>query len=510
MASVPPLKRSSPEAEGIPSSAVLEFIRAVEQHVHPMDAVQGFMLLRHGNVAAEGWWTPYGPQSPHPLQSLSKSFTSTGIGLAVQDGLLTVDDPVLKFFPDDAPTNPSENLKAMRVRHLLSMNTGHKTDTTEHVYQHLYQISPFGPWLHQKEYMTRHGLADGENNWPKVFLSLPVEYQPGTWFVYNTGATYMLSAVLTKLTGESLVEYIRPRLFEPLGIENPFWETDPRGINLGGSGLHAKTEDIARFGQLYLQKGMWNGKRIVTEEWIAEATKPHSDNSNTQINPDWTVGYGYQFWRCRHDCYRGDGAFGQYCVVMPEQDAVLAMIGGLQNMQTVLDKVWQHLLPAMQPQGLPANPQGYGGLCEKLAVLSLPLPNGQPSSPSSNQWSGKTYKLHSNHLKLDSVAIKFNHERSTLILRDERGEHPIQIGHGTWLKETTNLRGHDNEPIAATGAWIAEDTYEVRLCYYHSSFCPLFRFRYLSDEVQIEVEPNVSWAPPTITRITGLVADETA
>src|SRR5215475_1473575 len=115
MASETRLKRSSPEAEGIPSSAVREFIRALEQHVHPMDAVQGFMLLRHGYVAAEGWWTPYGPQVLHPLQSLSKSFTSTAIGLAVQEGLLTVDDPVLKFFPDEAPRNPSENLKAMRV-----------------------------------------------------------------------------------------------------------------------------------------------------------------------------------------------------------------------------------------------------------------------------------------------------------------------------------------------------------------------------------------------------------
>src|SRR5580693_8175557 len=135
MTSVTRLKRSGPEAEGISSSAVLEFIQAVEQHSHPLDSVQGFMLLRHGNVAAEGWWTPYGPQSPHSLYSLSKSFTSTGIGLAVHERLLTVDDPVLRFFPDDAPANPSENLKAMRVRHLLSMNTGHKEDTTEHVFQ---------------------------------------------------------------------------------------------------------------------------------------------------------------------------------------------------------------------------------------------------------------------------------------------------------------------------------------------------------------------------------------
>src|SRR5215211_9206362 len=133
MASSSLLKRSNPEAEGISSAAILNFIRAVEQHTHPLDAVQGFMLVRHGNVAAEGGWAPYAPEIPHSLYSLSKSFTSTAIGLAVAEGRLTVDDPVLPFFPDDAPANPSEHLRAMRVRHLLSMNTGHKEDTTGHV-----------------------------------------------------------------------------------------------------------------------------------------------------------------------------------------------------------------------------------------------------------------------------------------------------------------------------------------------------------------------------------------
>src|SRR6266536_1203676 len=167
MAGVTQLKRRNPEAEGIPSSAVLNFIQAIEQHTHPLDAVQGLMLLRHGSVVAEGWWTPYGPQTSHSLYSLSKSFTSTAIGLAVAEGRLTVDDPVLKFFPDEAPSNPSENLKSMRVRHLLSMNTGHKEDTTERVFR------------------------GKDDNWPRAFLSLPVECQPGTWFVYNTAATYM-------------------------------------------------------------------------------------------------------------------------------------------------------------------------------------------------------------------------------------------------------------------------------------------------------------------------------
>jgi CubicO group peptidase (beta-lactamase class C family) len=486
MTSATLLKRTNPEAEGIPSSAVLDFIQAVEQHTHPLDAVQGFMLLRHGNVAAEGWWAPYDPQHPHSLYSLSKSFTSTAIGLAVAEKRLTVDDPVLKFFPDEAPANPSKNLKAMRVRHLLSMNTGHKEDTTQRIFR--------GP----------------DDNWARAFLSLPIEYQPGTWFVYNTAATYMLSAIITRLTGESLLDYLRPRLLDPLGIENPTWETDPRGVNLGGTGLHIKTEEIARFGQMYLQKGTWQGKRIVPEAWIAEATKATSDNSNTQTNPDWSVGYGYQFWRCQHNAYRGDGAFGQYCIVMPEQEAVLTMISGVQNMQTVLDKVWEHLLPAMQPKALPTDSPSYNQLCDKLAALSLPLVNGQASSPIAEQSFGKTYKLQSNHLNLQSVAIQFGDSGNTLIFRDERGEHWIQIGTSTWLKGITDIRARGEEPITACGAWTADDTYEVRVCCTEDAYCPVFRFHYTSDELQLEVEPNATWdwEPAGVTRITGRVTGQ--
>ncbi len=485
MTSVTQLMRTNPEAEGIPSSVVLDFITAVEQHAHPLDAVQGFMLLRHGNVAAEGWWTPYGPGSPHSLYSLSKSFTSTAIGLAVAEGRLTVDDPVLKFFPDDAPSNPSENLKSMRVRHLLSMNTGHKEDTTLPVFR------------------------SGDDNWARAFLSLPIEYGPGTWFVYNTAATYMLSAIITQLTGETLLDYLRPRVFDHLGIENPIWETDPRGINVGGTGLHIKTEEIARFGQLYLQNGLWQGKRIVPEKWIAEATRATSDNSNTQTNPDWSVGYGYQFWRCRHNAYRGDGAFGQFCIVMPEQDAVLTMISGVQNMQLVLDKVWEHLLPAMQSGALPANSQAYSELCDKLATLSLPLVNGQTSSPNAEQWSGKVYKLESNHLKLESAAIQFGDRSNTLILCDDHGEHQIQIGTSTWLKGIAGVRGRGDESIASCGAWTAEDTSEVRVCCTEDAYCPIFRFHYTSDELQLEVEPNATWdwEPAGVTKITGRVAN---
>ena len=481
MASSIQLRRSNPEAEGIPSSAILAFIQSIEQHTHPLAAVQGFMLLRHGNVAAEGWWKPYGPQFQHSMYSLSKSFTSTAIGLAVSEGHLTVDDPVLKFFPDEAPADPSGNLKSMRVRHLLSMNTGHKEDTTIHVFR------------------------GRDDNWARAFLSLPVEYQPGTWFVYNTAATYILSAIITKLTGESLLDYLRPRLFEPLGIENPIWETDPRGINVGGTGLHIKTEDIARFGQMYLQMGLWQGQRIVPEEWIAEATKATSDNTNTQTNPDWTMGYGYQFWRCRHNAYRGDGAFGQYCIVIPEQDAVLAMISGVQDMQIVMNKVWEHLLPAMQPDALSADSRSYNELCDKLDTLSLPMADGSTSSPKEEQWSGKIYKLEVNHLNLEGVTLQFGDGGSTLTLRDARGEHPIQVGHSAWTMGASNIRARGDESIAASGAWTADNTYEVRICCTEDAYCPVFRFHYQGGELQLEIEPNATWdwEPSGVTRIVG-------
>ena len=218
-----PLPRGIPEAQGISSSAILEFIEAADKNIESMNS---FMLVRHGQVVAEGWWSPYNADSPHSLYSLSKSFTSTAVGLAISEGKLSVDDEVLKFFPDDAPAEPSKNLKAMRVSDLLRMSTGH-------------QVEP---------------KRTKDEAWTKTFLAQPVPYKPGTHFLYNTSATYMLSAIVQKATGTTVLDYLKPRLFEPLGIEHPTWETSPQGISTGGYGLSIRTEDIAKFGQLYLRK----------------------------------------------------------------------------------------------------------------------------------------------------------------------------------------------------------------------------------------------------------------
>ncbi len=355
------LPRSTPESQGISSAALLAFVDALGR----VPEVHSLMVLRHGYVVAEGWWSPYAASRPHMLFSLSKSFTSSAVGLAVAEGRLSVNDLLISFFPDEAPLHPGANLANMRIRHLLSMSTGHAEDTTGRL----------------------HANPDGD--WIKAFLALPVEHVPGTHFVYNSGASYMLAAVVQKLAGMQLIDYLTPRLFAPLGIQNPTWETSAQGINFGGWGLSIKTEDIARFGQMYLQKGLWEGKRILSEAWIAQATSKQVENG-TKPDSDWEQGYGYQFWRCRHGAYRGDGAFGQYCIVMPEQDTVLAITSGVDDMQAVLNVAWQHLLPALGPLPLPENPAGQASLADKLSGLALRPTQGQALTPAALTLSGKT------------------------------------------------------------------------------------------------------------------------
>ncbi len=236
MTNQPQLPRSTPEAQGVSSSAISTFLHAVDQQKIELHSL---MLVRHGHVIAEGWWSPYSGERIHLLYSLSKSFTSTAIGLAVKEGRLAVDDAVLSFFPDKAPDDVSEHVATMRVHHLLSMATGHREDA-------------LGP-----------SAERGGDDWIAGFFATPPEQAPGSIFTYNNIATFMLSAILQKVTGEKLVDYLRPRLLDPLGIEQAFWQENPQGINLGFSGLHITTEAIARFGQLYLQKGEWQGQQLV-------------------------------------------------------------------------------------------------------------------------------------------------------------------------------------------------------------------------------------------------------
>jgi CubicO group peptidase (beta-lactamase class C family) len=198
-----------------------------------------------------------------------------------------------------------------------------------------------------------------------------VPFKPGTHFLYNTPGSHMLSAIVQKVTGQTTAAYLQTRLFEPLGIEDPQWQSSPQGESIGGWGLKLRTEDIAKFGQLYLQKGKWNGVQLIPAKWVEQATSKQVSNG-TNPNSDWNQGYGFQFWRCRHGAFRGDGKDGQFCIVLPEQDAVIAITADTKNMPAELDLVWEKLLPAFHDAPLPANADEAGKLTKTLRDLSLP------------------------------------------------------------------------------------------------------------------------------------------
>jgi CubicO group peptidase (beta-lactamase class C family) len=468
------LPRTSPEAQAIPSEAILKFVETAEAKI---DALHSIMIVRHGSVVAEGWWTPYRKDAPHMLYSLSKSFTSTAVGLAINEGKLSLDDPVLKFFPEDAPPDPSANLKAMRVRDLLSMSTG----------QHGTDVDPF-PF-------------QSEESLTKRFLSLPIAHKPGTHFWYNTAATYMLSAIVQKVTGQKLIDYLGPRLFVPLGIQNPTWEESKQGVAMGGFGLKITTEDIARFGQLYLQKGAWQGKQLVPSSWVETATSRQVSNGSNPES-DWEQGYGYQFWRCRHGVYRGDGAFGQFCVVMPEHDTVVAITSGTRDLQGVLDVVWDTLLPSLGTAALPARVESERLLTRKLANLSLPIAAGKPTSPLARKVVGRTFVFPPNDDKLESVSLQTNAKETNLVLRINGQERPLAVGSGTWRQGGAVVMGGLEQKMAGTGAWTSDDTFSAKACGYESPYCVKLDLRFAGDEVTLDRELNVTLGQPERKRPT--------
>jgi len=419
------LERASPESQGIDPRAIESWLNAVAG-----DELHSLVLMRHGKVVAEGAWSPFALPVPHQMWSLSKSFTSTAMGMAVGEGRLKLTDRVVSFFPDHLPPEVSENLAAMTVRDLLIMGTGHETEPPHG-----------GP------------VANGAD-WRSSFLAHPVPYVPGTHFLYNSSATYMVSAILHQLTGQRLLDYLTPRLFAPLGIEGATWLQDPNGIDAGGWGLFVRTEDIARFAQFCLQRGEWAGQTLVSVDWIDEATASQIDNS-PERDGDWAQGYGYQFWRCRPSgVYRGDGAFGQYAVVMPEQDAVLAITGAVLDMGAILEATWTHLLPAMGPSPLPASSAGPA-LASRLDHLALTVPTHTKPAPMDGR---REFRFGENEDQLVAMEFTWAADRDHVVWRRGNDVWEFAIGHGEWASSTC----FDSQ-VVAVGGWTAPDRYEFRL-----------------------------------------------
>jgi CubicO group peptidase (beta-lactamase class C family) len=459
------------------SAAILGFVEAAEQKV---DALHSVMVLRHGRVVAEGWWAPFAADEQHHLFSLSKSFTSVAVGLAISEGKLSLDDPILKFFPDKAPAVPGKNLIQMRVRDLLRMSSGQRADDIKDF--------PF----------------TGKDDLVRDFLELPVPDIPGTHFVYNTPGTFILSAIVQKVTGQTVLDYLKPRLFEPLGIVNPLWQATSEGISEGGLGLSIRTEDIARFGQLLLQRGRWQGRQLVPAGWIDEATSLQTANGSDPTS-DWNQGYGYQFWRCRPGFFRGDGAYGQFCIVMPQYDAVVAITSGTGDMQEVMNLVWDLIVPALKSSPLEADAVSDQRLSEKLANLSLRPVAGRPTSPVAQMVSGRRYAFAPNPQHIEAVSLIPGKDGTgtRMNLRISGSEWSVACGSGSWVKGSITEDGGAPVAVAASAAWTSEDTFSATLVRYRTPLSTAYDLRFSADTVVLEALDHVGNPPPSRIRLEG-------
>jgi len=466
----------TPESAGVSSSAVLDFVTALEK----FEFVHSFFLIRNDAGIASGWWAPYRAETPHLLYSLSKSFISCAVGIAAGEGLLTLDTPLLEIFPGYRSDIGDERFERMTVRHLLTMTTGHAVCSTAY-----FKAVPGG-------------------DFKRDFFTSPLEFEPGSRFVYNSGATFMLAAAIRRLTGENPSAYLKTRLLSPLGIGEHHWAKSPDGTEFGGWGYRLTTAEIASFAQMLLHRGSVGGRQLVPAEYLAEATAFQADNSMNEA-PDWKQGYGFQFWRCRHDSFRGDGAFGQYALVIPRKNTVLAVTAGGKNMQTILDIVWEHLLPRLEDRPLPEAPRAHAHLLEKLASLHLPQLRGE--APRRDTALAAAFEPNATGIRRVRIAETASGCRIVFTLEDGR-EETLRAGWEEPFEGETALEDGEKRPYSATVRRTGKEL-QLRAYFTSTPFVSDYRFTTEGEKLLLARERNLHFRTQPWPEISGRTEPDT-
>ncbi|NYE74278.1 serine hydrolase domain-containing protein [Microlunatus parietis] len=432
------LERASAAEHGLRPRAVLDFLDDLDQELHSL------MIIRHGKVLAEGWWAPYGPEQVHLIYSLSKSFTATAAGIAVAEGKLHLDLPLLAYLDDLADSAAGDRIRKLTVRDTLRMATGHLEDT-----------------------LWRSFVADPHEPL-RGFLGIEPDHEPGSVFAYNNTATYAIAAITQRVTGETLLDYLTPRLLKPLGIDQAHWTAYPEGRQLGYTGLHLTTESIGKFGELYLRRGRWGDRQLVPAAYVDEATSALTPNQQGST-PDWQQGYGFQFWRSRYG-YRADGAFGQFCLVLPDQDAVIVMTSAAFDAQSILATVWQHLLPGFSQRPLSGADRDADALAERLATLTLPTAD-QAADAAAEQPYGRPPEaedaprpdVHVTGVESGDYGVwRVSLTHSDPMLPPETPYFDLVAAADRWLETTVELPGDRELRLAASGTWL-DDIFRLDL-----------------------------------------------
>jgi CubicO group peptidase (beta-lactamase class C family) len=463
------LPRSHPSAQGVDARGLLAFLDVAERADLGLHSL---MVVRGGHVVAEGWWSPYAADRVHLGYSLSKTLTATAVGFLAQEGRLSLDDLVLDHFPQIDRAAVPPGWLDVRIRHCLSMTVGHPGEAWGEVFDRM-SANPSGEVgvgadavgqeaeEAESEVSGRSEAAAADwvaaVDWvPRVFETVPT-HEPGTFFAYNQVATYLLSVIVRQLAGVGVAEVLRPRLLTPLGLPDIPWHRDPLGRELGFSGAHVTTEAIASVAQLYLDRGSWQGHQLLPEWWVDEATVGFGPlNTDPVADEDWRRGYGYSFWMQRHG-YRGDGAYGQFLIVLPDHDTVVAITSEIARMQSTLDALWELVVPAIGVSG-PA--EADAELAARLASLEIPPLGGDALGPEYAEFS----RSDGSDLAAGYAAVSVARDGADHVLGLNRdGEWlylPVAVGQ--W-RESELVGAGGTLPVVASGGWVDEDTYQAEV-----------------------------------------------
>lgn len=472
------LPRSTPEEQGVPSKAVIALFDSL--HALPLTDMHAVVVMRHGKVIGEMYPKPYAPEYRHTMYSCSKTFVGVAVGLAVADNRLRVEDRVATFFPELLPDTVSPELASMTVRHLLMMSSGVKPD-----------------W----------NMRSRGKEWIRTFLAKPVN-KPGE-YAYDSMVSYMLAAIVQKVTGKKLTEYLQERVFTPMNVTEWAWEESPEGVNTGGWGVHIQPESLAKFGQLILNEGRWEGKQLVPAEWIREMCKKHKETGREV--------YGYHIWHCGgHDgAVRADGALGQYVISILDKDMVVVMTEAtLGNGRDQRRLIWDVLLPEMKDEPLPANKKDYQALLKKQNTYKLAEVKGKASSTFASNWENKTIELGKNTFGWKSLRLNFAKKQVTMTVTENSGKsYELPFGYQQWM--TTSMDAYPPYSItpidrfkglegpywvSGSYAWISKEELRLKAHYVNwvSALEITFRLKE-GGEVELHVQTNYIKKPYSIS-----------
>ena len=469
------LPRSPPERQGVASAAILAFLDDVEQTGFEL---QSFMLWRLGHVIAEGWWSPYRADRIHMMHSLTKSVTGCAAGLAIADGRFRLDDKVASFFPEHVPARIDDNLAAMSVEDLLTMRTGHASMVSGSVWRPI------------------------KTSWIAEFFKIPVVTRPGTNFVYTSAASYMLSAIVTRTTGQSLADYLKPRLFDPLGIEKYQWPAGPEDISPGANGLSWKTADSLKLGILHAQDGAWNGRQILPKTWTDAVQYPHVPNT-----------YGYQWWLGPDGVFLADGLFSQLSFVFPRHSAVLAITAGIPEESHFNKFVYKHFPAAFADMA--AKPgRDLAVLTARTTTLRLLPPARRSRSPIIGHVSGQAYQFAENPEQVKSMQFDFTADACIFTLQDHRGAHRIEVGLGRTIEGDTTMTGNklhheyelDRMRVVASGEWVDSRTFVMIWSFVETAFRDTVACVFEGPKLRFDRSVNVNSAETSLPTLTGRLA----